>query len=152
MDTKRFAYISGVVMLALGIVALFVPGSPAGLPYLDVDTNYGAFLGMFPMNILNKLALVGFGIAGIAVARAKLSGVPSAVQYSRWLFYVMGALAVLGMIPQTNTLRGTWPLFGGDIILHVIFSAAGAYYGYASSVRSSDPTNLTTGRRHAHGI
>ena len=135
MQPKKFALYGGIVMLAMGLLALIMPGPVEFLPYLTVDASYGLFLGIFPMNIMNKLALIGFGIAGIAVSR-RLSADPS-VQYSRVVFAVMGLLAILGLIPQTNTLNGIWPLFGAEIWAHAIFAVLGAYFGFATSARMS---------------
>jgi hypothetical protein len=42
----------------------------------------------------------------------------------------MGALAILGIIPQTNTLGGYYPLFGANIAVYAIFAVLGAYFGF----------------------
>jgi hypothetical protein len=143
MHPKRFAFIAGIIMLALGLVALIpsLVGSFVNLPALKVEASYGLFLGYFPMNIFNKVALILFGIAGIWVSRERFNNLPASITYSRVLFIAMGILAILGAIPQTSTLMGYWPLFGKEIGAHAVIAILGAYFGYAltAKVPSSGP-------------
>ncbi len=137
MDARKFALFGGSVMLAMGLLALipsFV-GSSYGLPLLTLDTSYGLFLGYFPMNIVNKSALIGFGVAGLIIASSDVNSVSRSISYSRAVFIVMGLGAVLGLIPQTATFFGYWPLFGAEILVHAIFALLGAYFGYAAGSR-----------------
>ena len=137
MDPRKFALYGGSVMLLIGVLSLIpaLAGPTDGLPALNLDTSYGTFLGMFPMNILNKLVLIGFGIAGIAAANSKFTSLPMSILFSRAVLFVMGAAAILGLIPDTSTLNGYWPLFGGEIWAHAIFAALGGYFGYALTSR-----------------
>jgi hypothetical protein len=57
----------------------------------------------------------------------------------------MGALALIGLFPQTNTLFGYWPLFGFEIIAHGIFALIGGYYGY---IANKEDTFHTTHKMH----
>lgn len=144
MSIRRFALIGGVVMFVMGILAL-VPDlsrTAAYLPELQVTNSYGVFLGLFPMNIFNKLALIAFGIAGVMSARAESP--LTAVKYSRTVALVMGTLAVFGFIPGLNTLYGYWPLFGGEILAHGAFAVLGAYFGYAVPARLERRTVATS--------
>jgi hypothetical protein len=130
---QGFALYGGIAMLLMGFLALIPALSVVpyeGLPVLRIDYSYGMFLGFFPMNILNKIALMAFGVAGILVSREAARSYESSVLYSRAVFFVMGALAILGMFPLTNTLFGFWPLYGGEIFAHAIFAILGAYFGY----------------------
>jgi len=129
-------------------------GSVLSLPPLMNETSYGLFLGFFPMNVFNKIALISFGIAGIVASQMKGTELPSSIRYSRIVMFVFGGLALLGMIPQTNTLFGYWPLFGGEILAHAAFAIAGAYFGYTLS---SKVPKVTRGgpedyRSPAHGV
>ncbi|MES2962694.1 MAG: DUF4383 domain-containing protein [Bdellovibrionota bacterium] len=138
MHPRRFALIAGVFMLAMGVLA-FIPAlsRDAGmiLPTLKVTNSYGAFLGFFPMNIVNKIALIGFGLAGLYAATRTGTSLPASIRWSRIVFMAMGVLAILGMIPATNTLFGYWPLFGGEIVAHGVFAVLGAYFGYTLSAK-----------------
>lgn len=133
MSSKKFALYGGVIMFIMGLVSIFpgLEGSKEGLPELRLDTSYGLFLGLFPMNILNKVALMTFGIAGIATGRIVDSAY--AIHYSRIVFFVMGLAALLGVYDTTDTLFGFWPLYGGEIIAHGIFAVLGGICGFIPS-------------------
>ncbi len=131
MDPKRFAFISGLIFLLMGVSSLIFPGAIDPLPTLKIETSYGLFLGIFPMNIFNKIALILFGIAGLRAASDKFASFPLSIFFSRAIFFVMGIAAILGLIPQTNTFFGYWPLFGNEVFAHGLFAILGAYFGYA---------------------
>lgn len=135
MHPRRFALIGGLVMLAIGLISL-VPawmGSAESLPALYVETSYGLFLGLFAMNIFNKLALIGFGFAGLVAAYAPNRSLPASILYSRIVFAFMGVSAILGVVPQAQTLGGYWPLLGNNVLLNAAFSLLGGYFGFAMS-------------------
>ncbi len=137
MDPRKFALYGGIVMLAMGAVSLipnFV-GSQSSLPLLNLDTSYGLFMGYFPMNIMNKMALIIFGVAGILVSGLKFNALPRSILYSRVVFVVMGLAALLGLINETSTGFGYWPLFGGEAFAHGVFAILGAYYGFALTAK-----------------
>ncbi len=155
MNVKRFALMGGTLMLVLGLLALF-PGfsrdpARAGLPALVLDMSYGQFVGLIPMNILNKLALILFGMLGILSATSVTGSLPNSIRFSRLVFFAMAPLAILGVIPATQTLRGYWPLFGGDVALHAIFAALGAYFGFTTTgrVTSKQEEEIESGMRRA---
>lgn len=134
MSTRNFALIGGIVMLAMGCLAL-VPTLNTGmetLPVLYLNQSYGLFLNLFPMNILNKAALIIFGLAGMACYYSRENSIHYSIIYSKVVFWVMGALAILGLFPQTNTLSGYWPLFGYEVMAHGLFAVIGGYFGYLS--------------------
>lgn len=140
MDPRKFALYGGIVMIVFGAVALIpaLVGSVEGLPPLQLETSYGLFLNLFPMNILNKVALILFGVAGVLAANAKGTNLPASIKYSRVVFFSMAVLAILGLIPATSTLFGYWPLFGGEVIAHGVFALLGAYFGYALTAKASE--------------
>lgn len=140
MYPRRFALIGGAIMLAIGLISLIpaLQGTVERLPVLNVETSYGLFLGLFPMNIFNKAALIIMGLAGVSAASSPFTSLPMSIHFSRLVFMVMAVLAVLGIIPATNTLFGYWPLFGNEIIFHGVFALVGAYYGYALSAKVRD--------------
>lgn len=172
MDSRKYALIGGSLMLGLGVAAL-VPAlyqsTGTTLPPLSVETSYGMTFGLFPMNIFNKVALIVFGLAGIAASRdlsAFDSGITrttpngttvvggngwttpavgdpqaSSVLWSRVVAVLMGTLAVLGVIPATRTLFGVWPLFGTDALVHALFAVFGVIYGFANRRRGLAPVH-----------
>ena len=41
-------------------------------------------------------------------------------------------VAVLGLLPQTNTTFGLIPIYGADVWLHAVIAAAAAYFGFVA--------------------
>lgn len=155
MHPVRFALVGGIIMSLIGLFALLPAfrGPSLGLPNLVIETSYGMFLGLFAMNVLNKLMLIGFGIWGIWASQRKNRELPASIQFSRGVMYAFGALAILGLLNITNTLLGYAPLFGAQILLNSAFAACGAYFGY---YLSSQVPKVTRGgpedfRSPAHG-
>ncbi len=141
MHPKRFALVAGIVMLVMGALALIpnLSNDPNGiLPVLKENTSYGLFLGLFPMNIFNKVALIVFGLAGIWAANVKNRNLPASIWYARIVFVVMGAAAILGLFPATNTLNGYWPLFGYTVLDHAVFAVLGGYFGFVLSRKAHE--------------
>jgi len=133
MHPRQFAFYGGIIMLLFGVAALLAPGPIVGLPDLRLETSYGWFLGIFPMNIVNKAAILVFGLFGVIAGSLKFTSLPASIFYSRVVFFVMGALAVLGLFHQTATLNGYWPLFGPEVAFHAVLAVIGGYFGYALS-------------------
>lgn len=152
MNVKKFALFGGLVMLIMGVAALIFPGPIEGLPLLKLQDSYGLFLGLFPMNIVNKVALILFGVAGIWASQAKFTSLPASIRFSRAVCFVMGAAAILGLFPQTNTLNGYWPLFDGEVFAHAVFAAFGAYYGFALTTKAAEKNKVLEQQKPAHGL
>lgn len=142
MHPRQFALVGGIVMLLFGVFSLFAglstPPAEAGLPILNLENSYGLFLNTFPMNIINKISLIAFGLAGIYCANRPLTSLPASINFSRWVFVVMGVGAVLGLIPSTNTFFGYWPLFGAEVAAHAVFALLGGYFGFILSSRAHE--------------
>ncbi len=133
MHPRKFALIAGIVFLTLGVLSFVSDLSYdpySYLPAMKLDSSYGLFLGLFAMNIINKLALISFGLVGIMASRAKDRSLPASITFSKLVAWVMIPGAILGLIPMTSTFFGYWPLFGNEIWLHGISGLLGAYYGY----------------------
>ncbi len=139
MNPRRYALVGGIVMLAMGVLALvpaFSPYSYELIP-LNFEVSYGLFLGMFPMNILNKIVLILFGIYGIRASQMENRSLPMSIAWSRTVFFVTGLATILGLIPATSTLFGLWPLYGGAVLYHGIFAILGAFYGYTLTSKAA---------------
>lgn len=154
MHPKQFALIAGIVMVIAGVLAL-VPSfnvlPTLGMPALNIDTSYGLFLGYVPMNVLNKLALIAFGAVGIAISQAPATALPGSIRWSRIIFVVMGALAILGLFPQTQTLFGYMPLYSWDVVTHAVMAVLGAYFGFALTARVPDQ-KMAPSHSHVAGV
>lgn len=141
MHIKNFALIGGLIMLTMGLIS-FLPAMNVteGLPPLYINMSYGMFLDLFPMNIFNKVTLLIFGLGGLGAYFTTKDTLHYSIIFSKVVFWVMGALSIIGLFPETNTLFGYWPLFGFEIIVHGIFALIGGYYGYIADKESSFQT------------
>lgn len=139
MNAKNFALVGGIVMLVIGALSLIpaFTGLAFGLPILKIETSYGLFLGIFPLNIVNKAILIGFGLWGVAAASDPALSLPRSISFSRWVFMISVLFAVLGLFPQTNTLFGYAPLFGAGVWLHAVMALAGGIFGYSVVKRTA---------------
>ena len=130
MTAKNFALYGGIIMLAIGVISLIpgLEGVMTGLPALELNTSYGLFAGLFPMNIVNKIVFAFVGLAGILVYR--INDLYAWINYSRFVFFYLGLLAILGLSSSTNTIGGYYPLFGNIVALNAVFALAGGYFGF----------------------
>ncbi len=133
MSPKKFARYGGLLMLVVGLLSLIpaMVGPTEGLPLLSLNTSYGAFLNLFPMNIVNKVLLILFGLGGLWAAADSAHSLPRSIVFSRIVFVAMGVAAILGTIPELSTFFGYWPLFGYEAVVHGVFAILGLYYGFA---------------------
>ncbi len=129
MTVRTFALIAGIAYLAAGILG-FVPQllspPPADAPSLGITAFYGYLLGLFPVNFMHNLVHLAIGAWGIAAART----VGGARAYSRTLAVFYGALAILGLFPQTYTMFGLVPIHGHDVWLHAGTALIAAFFGW----------------------
>src|SRR5215211_2725745 len=117
MKTSTFALIFGLAYLGAGLLGL-IPATltppPADAPPTTLAVMYGYLLGLFPVNIVHTLVHLAIGIWGIAAWRGRASS----VGFARGLAVLYGALAIMGMLPLTNTVFGMIPIHSNDIWLH----------------------------------
>jgi Domain of unknown function (DUF4383) len=130
---QYFSLIAGISFLALGVMGL-IPGLVhfTGATSETSDAygmGYGYIAGTIPTNGIHDFIRIVAGISGIA---ASLS-LGSARTYSRAIAVFYGLFAVLGLIPYANTLFGTVPIFGGDVLLHGLSAAIAFYFGFIAS-------------------
>jgi Domain of unknown function (DUF4383) len=130
---QYFSLIAGFAFLALGIMGL-VPGL---VHYVDATSSvsdaygigYGYIFGSIPTNGNHDFIRIAAGVSGIAAALS----LASARAYSRAIAVFYGLFAVLGLIPYTDTLFGTVPIFGSDVLLHGLSAAVAFYFGFIAS-------------------
>lgn len=139
MNAKNFALVGGIVMLVIGALSLIpaFTGLAFGLPILKIETSYGLFLGVFPLNIVNKAILIGLGLWGVAAASDPVLSIQRSISFSRWVFALSAVFVVLGLFPQTNTLFGYVPLFGAGVWLHAVMALLGGVFGYSVVKRTA---------------
>jgi hypothetical protein len=137
---QLFARIYGIVFIVVGIMGL-VPAfvQPiADTAGMRVDTGYGNLLGIFPVNILHDLVHAALGIWGILAARNFLAS----IAYAKANAGLYGVLGILGMIPATNTLFGLTPIYGADVLLHLLAAAIAGYFGFAAPAHRETPAAM----------
>ncbi len=146
MKTPTFALAIGIAYLAAGILAL-VPATlmppPADAPATTFTMLYGYFLGLFPMNLLHSAVHLAIGAWGIAA----WAGSASAVTFSRSIAVLYGVLALMGLIPNLNTVFGLIPIHTHDVWLHGLTAAAAAYFGWREPAMSRERRLLENDRR-----
>lgn len=128
MKIRYFGLVVGVLLLILGILG-FIPGLlalPTSAPLLKLTTGYGYLFGLFPVNLVRNLIYLAVGVWGIVVYLNRANG----RLFARSLAILFGLLAILGLIPVTQTLFGLVPLFSHNIWLHAIIAAIAAYFGW----------------------
>lgn len=132
---KKFALIFGIVYLLVGILGFIPPlvSSPEMAGGLAADTGHGRLLGLFPVNLWHNLVHLAVGIWGIVASK----GFDSAVLYAKVNAVLFALLAVLGLIPATDTLFGLAPLYSHDIWLHILNAVAAGYFGFGPPASKS---------------
>lgn len=147
MRTSTFALVIGIAYLGAGILGL-IPATlmppPADAPATRFALLYGYFLGLFPMNLLHTMVHLAIGVWGIAA----WAGSTSSVAYARALAVLYGALAVMGLVPNLNTVFGLIPIHGHDVWLHGVTAALAAYFGWRAPIAARERRILVHDRRH----
>ena len=115
---QKLARIFGIVLLLVGVLG-FIPQA----------VTDGKLLGTFPVNTFHNLVHLALGLWGIAAS----GSAAGAVAYMRAQAVIYGLLAVLGLIPATNTLFGLVPLHGADVALHGALAVIAAWAGWGKT-------------------
>ena len=125
---RTFALILGIVYIVAGIAGFIPALTPhtADMHPLSVEMAHGRALGLFPVNVLHNLVHIVVGALGILGSRS-LSG---ARLFWQGLAIFYGLLAILGLIPATNTMFGLIPIYGHDVWLHAATALVAAYFGF----------------------
>ena len=127
---RTFALIFGIIYLLVGILG-FIPGlstHPADAPHLTIESGHGYLLGFFPVNILHNIVHLVIGLAGLLASRS----VSGARLYAKILAVAYILLAILGLIPATQTTFGLIPIHGNDVWLHALSGLIAAYFGFVA--------------------
>lgn len=129
------AKVFGIIYILVGILG-FVPGISPPVPAdvaqahpLLIGLGYNNALGLFTVNAIHDLVHVLIGIGGVIAA----ASIVASRSYFRSMTVVFVLLIVLGIIPATATLFGLAPLFGADVLLHVLTAAVAAYFGWGAA-------------------
>ena len=136
MNTRTFARIFGIVFLVVGVGG-FIPGLTTEAtpdPGLTMTHGYGHELGMFPVNTLHNIVHLLFGLWGLIASR----DAGSARLYARGVAVIYAVFVVMGLIPGLHTTFGLVPLYGADIVLHLLLALVAAYFGFVRKEAAAD--------------
>lgn len=143
MATRTFALVLGITFLAVGILG-FVPAAlthPAPTGHdLRIQTSEGYLLGLFHVNALHSAVHILFGLVGVAMFRQ----LGTARLYCQIVAVAYALLALIGLIPATNTAFGLIPLHGHDVWLHAVIAIAAGYFGFMAVPEAAGPISVTT--------
>jgi hypothetical protein len=127
-----FSFFIGAIFLGLGICG-FIPHlltrAPSRLDWghMVLSSGYGFEFGFLPTNLLHNLLYLVIGAAGIlAVVSLK-----TAQGYNRALSVVAILMVFAGFAPWgIESLWGILPLFGWNILWHVVVAVLAWYFGF----------------------
>ena len=130
MIARRLSLLLGIAFLVVGGLAFLpavAPLAPFDAPVVvTLDPHYRLLFGLFPVNLGHDAIHLLVGFFGVIAARS----FASATGYFRKLFWFSLLVAILGMIPITNTIFGIAPVYGWDVPLHLGTAIVAWFAGY----------------------
>ena len=147
MKTSSFALVLGLLFLALGVLGLapaMLTPPPAEAPPTTFTFLYGYLLGLFPTNILLSVLRICTGIWALTAA----GSAANAAYFARGVALLYGVLAVMGMVPLSNTAFGWMPIHSHDVWLHAITAALATYFGWRTEPAAAERRSKRLDRRH----
>ncbi|NDJ19135.1 DUF4383 domain-containing protein [Myxacorys almedinensis] len=147
VSERTVAFILGIVFLFVGIAG-FIPAFmqlPSSAPVTDVvvprlisPQGYGHVFGIFPTNFLHNAVHIVVGLIGIAAATS-FSG---SLVYNQGFAVMYVAIALLGLIPATNTTFGLMPIYGNNVWFNALAAIVAAYFGFVKPAKlvNAQPT------------
>jgi hypothetical protein len=146
LRAEPFALLIGITYLSLGLLGL-VPAAlippPADAPPIRFPLGYGYLVGVFAVNGVLTAVHIALGAWGIAAWRR----LARPMLFVRALGLIGAFLAVMGIIPATNTLFGLMPLHGDDIWLHAVTAALAAYFAWQPALAAEHRARPASDRR-----
>ncbi|MGH3862196.1 DUF4383 domain-containing protein [Actinokineospora sp.] len=117
---REAAFFFGLVFIALG-VAGFVPATVTGNETMGFagHEHPGLLFGLFAVSTLHNLVHLGFGLAGLVMARATASA--RAFLIGGGVLYLL--LGVYGLIVADNSAANLVPTNTADDVLHLTLGA-----------------------------
>ncbi len=134
---ERYCALSiGILFLILG-VAGFIPGLvslpgasesyiPLGASKSIYATGFGNVFGLFPTNLLHNVVHCVVGVLGIV----SYSSISNSRLFNRGFAIAYILIAIMGLLPYTQTSFGLMPLFGNNVWLNALSAIAAFYYGF----------------------
>jgi len=113
---QKAAFFVGVMFVAVGVLG-FVPGVTTGFDDLDIAGHESGakLLGLFQVSVLHNLVHMGYGLAGMALAKTYLS----AARYFLYGGIIYLVLFLYGLVIDKDSSANFVPLNSADNLLHV---------------------------------
>jgi hypothetical protein len=151
IDAKEriFALSIGLIFLLLGIAGFIpafmtlpssAPYTPVDAPRLAFDAGYGYVFGLFPTNFFHNAVHLAVGLLGIA-ASTSLSG---AVVFNQGFAISYAAIALMGLLPATNTTFGLMPIYGNNVWFNALAAIAASYVGFVKPTEILKSTGVSS--------
>lgn len=146
---RNCALALGIIFLLLGIVG-FIPGFvslppegfDAGGVSLNADSFYakgfGFLFGAFPINLMHNIVHLLVGILGIVAASTG-----NAKLYNRGFAISYALIAVMGVVPLTQTTFGLMPIFGNNVWFNGLSAALAGYYGFLGKGQTTSTDKIS---------
>jgi len=123
MTTQKVAQVFGWVFLVVGVLGF--------LPIAIISGTMGMeptmMLGLFPVNVVQNVVHLAFGIWGIMAAKSA-DGAGTYCKIGGVIYLLIGAM---GLVTGLATGFGLVPLGGNNVYLHLLLGAVLAYFGFA---------------------
>lgn len=124
------ALIPGFVSLPSNAVSSGAPLGAEDIP-LTAGTDYvegfvrgfGYLFGIFPTNTLRNVLSAVLGVIGLI----SCTGDRGSYNYNRFCAILLPLLALLGLLPVSNDVLGTLPIYGNDVWVSAIAGAIAVY-------------------------
>ena len=132
MPIKLCALFTGAVFLFFGISGCFpslVSLPPDRMRFFEMHMigHLGFVYAWMPVNIVHNVVYILLGASGVLSAPVRLT----ATLYCRGLFFLTTMMAITGLLPfGIAQLWGLMPLFGFNIMVHVVLAVLLYYYGF----------------------
>jgi len=103
-----------------------IPASPGSDYIAAYVRGFGYVFGLFPTNLLHNIVHLAVGLFGLFSATGK----EGAFNFNRFFAVTYLLLAIMGLLPLTNTLFGIMPIFGNNVWFNALTGAIAAYYTF----------------------
>ncbi len=110
-------------------------GASGSVPPLAFSDGYGNVLGLFPTNYLHNAVHIVVGLLGIAAA----TSFGGALAYNQLFAISYIAIALMGVLPITNTTFGVMPIFGNNVWFNALTGLIAGYFGFIKPAKMTDP-------------
>ncbi len=148
MAQRYCALIIGILFAVIGLAG-FLPGLvslPSNDGAIPVDASpsiyaagFGYLFGLFPTNLVHNIVHIVVGCLGI-VSYTSAGG---ARFFNRSFAIAYVLIAIMGLLPITNTTFGLMPIFGNNVWFNALTAAIAAYFGFVQPTQTMGQMNTS---------